>query len=45
MQHELDHLHGILFTDHAIKHGLPIYKETKITKKLEEVDPALFEMI
>ncbi|NCN50970.1 MAG: peptide deformylase [Candidatus Pacebacteria bacterium CG_4_9_14_3_um_filter_40_12] len=41
MQHEIDHLHGILFTDRALEDNLPVYKESKITKKLEEVDPEL----
>jgi len=27
IQHELDHLHGILFTDYASQDGLPIYEE------------------
>lgn len=39
IQHEYDHLDGILFTDHSIKHGLPIYTENQKTKKLEEIDP------
>lgn len=25
VQHELDHLNGILFTDHVLKHKMPIY--------------------
>ncbi len=25
VQHEIDHLNGILFTDHVLKHNLPIY--------------------
>lgn len=41
MQHELDHLHGILFTDRCITDNLPVYKENKITKKMEEIDPEL----
>lgn len=41
MQHELDHLHGILFTDRALKDNLPVYKENKITKKMDEIDPEL----
>lgn len=39
MQHELDHLHGVLFTDHILKHNLPVYKEHPKTKKLEEINP------
>lgn len=26
-QHELDHLNGILFTDHSLEYDLPVYKE------------------
>jgi peptide deformylase len=37
MQHELDHLDGILFTDHSTFSGLPIYKEDEKTKKLREI--------
>lgn len=43
-QHELDHLDGILFTDYSLKYDLPIYKENKMTKKLEEIDPRLVEI-
>lgn len=28
-QHEIDHLDGILFTDHTIEHDLPLYIENK----------------
>lgn len=44
MQHELDHLHGILFTDRALEDGLPVYKENAITKKLDEIDPELLSL-
>lgn len=27
IQHELDHLDGILFTDHSLKHNLPVYQD------------------
>lgn len=36
VQHETDHLDGILFTDYALEHNLPIYFENKETDKLEE---------
>lgn len=26
-QHEIDHLEGILFTDHSLEHDLPLYQE------------------
>jgi len=42
-QHELDHLDGILFTDHSLKYGLPVYKEVK-RNKYEEVDPSLLKL-
>ena len=29
IQHEVDHLNGILFTQHALSQGSPLYKETK----------------
>lgn len=37
VQHELDHLHGVLFTDYSLKYQLPIYQEQG--KKLVEIDP------
>ena len=36
IQHELDHLDGVLFTDHALKHEYIIYKENS-NGKLEEL--------
>lgn len=36
IQHELDHLHGILFTDYSLEFDLPIYEE--INKKMELID-------
>lgn len=41
-QHELDHLNGLLFTDYALQHDLPVYQETK-TGKLQEVDKSILE--
>jgi len=40
IQHEYDHLQGVLFTDHSLKHGLPVFKEVKLGR-YEEVDPKL----
>ncbi len=37
VQHELDHLDGILFTDHVLQQGHPLYQEEK--HRLIEVDP------
>ncbi len=45
MQHELDHLHGILFTDHILQHGLPVYREHPKSKKLEEISSEALELI
>lgn len=42
-QHELDHLDGILFTDHSLKFDLPVYKEIK-KDKYEEVDRDLLKL-
>lgn len=40
MQHEYDHLLGILFTDRVLEYKLPVYKEINIDK-WEEIDPKL----
>src|SRR3990170_2633251 len=29
IQHEIDHLNGILFTDYSLKYELPVYREVK----------------
>lgn len=36
IQHEADHLDGILFTDYALEYDLPVYFENKKTGELEE---------
>ena len=36
IQHETDHLDGILFTDYALEYDLPVYFENTKTGKLEE---------
>jgi peptide deformylase len=38
VQHELDHLDGILFTDYSLKYDLPVYQEDPKTKKLVELE-------
>jgi peptide deformylase len=38
IQHELDHLNGILFTDYSLEYDLPVYHEDKKTGQLEEVE-------
>ncbi len=48
VQHELDHLDGVLFTDYSLEYDLPLYKENDTTKKLEELsdhERSMFEMI
>lgn len=43
MQHEFDHLEGILFTDYSLEYDLPVYRENPKTKKLEEIDKIILE--
>lgn len=45
IQHELDHLDGILFTDYSLKHDLPVYKEKRGKKKMEELDKSLLQYV
>ena len=45
VQHELDHLDGILFTDYALKNGLPVYRESETGQGLVEIEPELIEII
>lgn len=42
MQHEFDHLHGILFTDYSLQLDLPVFRETG-PDMYEEVDKRLLE--
>ncbi len=44
MQHEFDHLEGILFTDYSLQLELPLFKENKKTKELEQVDLTIAEL-
>ncbi|MEO8582045.1 MAG: peptide deformylase [Patescibacteria group bacterium] len=41
MQHELDHLHGKLFTDYILEFELPLYDDTH--GKLKEIDRKIAE--
>lgn len=41
MQHELDHLNGILFTDYTLSQGQPLYRSEK--GELIAVDPIIAE--
>lgn len=36
IQHELDHLDGVLFTDYSLEHNLPVYQE--INNKFVEIE-------
>jgi peptide deformylase len=42
-QHELDHLHGILYTDYTLKYDLPLYKEDPVTKDLTSIELDVLE--
>lgn len=45
IQHELDHLNGILFTDYVLKYDLPLYQENPDTGKLKEIaDKSVIEL-
>ncbi len=43
IQHETDHLNGILFIDYSLKYDLPLYKENPRNKKLYEIDRDMAE--
>jgi peptide deformylase len=45
VQHELDHLDGVLFIDYSIKYDLPLYKEKRGSKKMEEIDKSVLQYI
>lgn len=41
VQHEYDHLQGVLFTDYSLQHDLPIYEYRK--KKMIEIDKSFIK--
>lgn len=41
IQHEYDHLQGMLFTDYSLKYDLPIYEYSG--KKMKEIDKKIIE--
>jgi peptide deformylase len=41
IQHEHDHLDGVLFIDYTIEYDLPLYKEDPKTEKLIELEPEI----
>lgn len=45
VQHEFDHLDGVLFTDHSLRYDLPVYLENEKTKKSEEVERSFLELL
>lgn len=45
VQHEMDHLDGILFTDYSLEFDLPLYTENKKNKKMEEIDKSLLNLV
>jgi peptide deformylase len=45
MQHELDHLNGILFIDHSLEYKLPVYREEKRSKDLILIDPGVVSLL
>lgn len=44
MQHEIDHLDGILFTDHSLHYDLPVYRESDDGKRFIEIDRSYIEL-
>lgn len=44
IQHELDHLDGILFTDYSLEYDLPVYAQDDQNNKLIEVDKKMLEI-
>lgn len=38
IQHELDHLNGVLFTDYILQYDLPLFRGTSRSSKLTEID-------
>lgn len=45
MQHELDHLDGILFTDYSHKFDLPVYRSKSRSDKMEEIDKSVLNYV
>ncbi|PIR59202.1 MAG: peptide deformylase [Candidatus Pacebacteria bacterium CG10_big_fil_rev_8_21_14_0_10_56_10] len=46
LQHELDHLDGVLFTDYSLEHDLPVFQLNPETDQLEElVDRSILEVL
>ena len=45
MQHELDHLDGILFTDYSHQYDLPVYRSKSRSDKMEEIDKSILNYV
>ena len=45
IQHELDHLNGVLFTDYSLAADLPVYRQSDDGKNLVEIDKELIKLI
>lgn len=45
IQHELDHLNGVLFTDYSLENDLPVYRQSDDGKRMVEVDKELIKII
>ena len=43
-QHELDHLHGLLFTDYSLKFDLPVYRSKSRSSKMDEIDKSVLNL-
>ncbi len=45
VQHEFDHLNGVLFIDYTKRLDLPLYQEDKNTKKLNQLEPSIVDIL
>lgn len=45
VQHELDHLDGVLFIDHSLRLDLPVYQEDSDDKQAQEVEKSFLELL
>lgn len=45
VQHEHDHLNGVLFIDYTVQFDLPLYQEDPRTEKLHELEPEFIQAL
>lgn len=45
IQHELDHLNGVLFIDHSLEYDLPVFRERRGSKGYDEIPREALELI